>query len=169
MLPTTENQNVSLAAPSTNRQVRQRAKKARTDSVAEGKIIKKEQDSNEVANYINATLMMANAAQIREVIDIGKEQHYFYWFVLSLLSVSVFLQLCSAILMLFTCTCSGSGSGADMEKGQDCEAETRKKNSNILGFISLFTVVANILIVGFTPSPPDDRLLNMLNSTAIYV
>ncbi|XP_045470231.1 ninjurin-2-like isoform X4 [Harmonia axyridis] len=120
------------------------AQKAQKDGILE--IIEKTLDPNKYATkktiaqgLLDVALLTANASQLKYILQVGPK-HEFYTLMLSLIIVSIILQLAVAILFVII-------------GGMNINKERNKKaalilNDIILVFIFLIAIV-NILISGF--------------------
>lgn len=118
----------------------------RTDGSAFSAIVKS-LDANKYATkktiaqgLLDVALLTANASQLKYILQVG-EKHEFYTLMLTLIIVSIVLQLIQGIVCVFV------GTGVDLYEQQD--AKKANLANNIILSLNLLLMVVNIIISTF--------------------
>lgn len=116
-------------------------------TIATIEIVKKTLDVNKYATkktiaqgLLDVALLTANASQLKYVLQVG-EKHEFYSLMLSLISISIILQIVQA------CLCVVLGSAYNINKEGDCT--TANKTNNIILCTNIGIMAVNVLINSF--------------------
>ncbi|CAG9762015.1 unnamed protein product [Ceutorhynchus assimilis] len=110
-------------------------------------VIKKSLDVNKYATkktiaqgLLDVALLTANASQLKYILQVG-EKHEFYALMLSLISISIVLQVVQA------CLCVMLGSALNINKEEHCP--NANKANNIILCMNIVLMAVNVLIGTF--------------------
>ncbi|CAH1998300.1 unnamed protein product [Acanthoscelides obtectus] len=98
---------------------------------------------------LDVALLTANASQLKYVLQVG-EKHEFYTLMLTLIIVSIILQVLQAIL------CVLLGSRLDINK--ENHQENANKANNVILCLNILVMATNILISAFEMKESTDHL-----------
>ncbi|XP_017779635.1 PREDICTED: ninjurin-2-like isoform X1 [Nicrophorus vespilloides] len=89
---------------------------------------------------LDVALLTANASQLKYILQVG-EKHEFYTLMLTLIIISIVLQILQGILCIFL------GTGVDINEEKDAKQAT--KANNIMLCLNVLSVGINVLISAF--------------------
>ncbi|CAH1181944.1 unnamed protein product [Phyllotreta striolata] len=124
-------------------------------------IVRKTLDVNKYATkktiaqgLLDVALLTANASQLKYILQVG-EKHEFYALMLSLISISIVLQIVQACLCVIL--------GVTLNINKDVHQENANKANNIVMCINILIMAVNVVINTFDMKDPD----NSTGSTTI--